>query len=71
LTQEQHLSPIVVATAITVKFWSHHGLSMLGGWIADRAGPIAAMCGGLLVSALSYMLLPMSLDLWRSWPRAR
>lgn len=57
LTQEQHLSPAVVALAITVKFWSQQGLSMLGGWIADRVGPVSAMCGGLLVRALSYMLL--------------
>jgi MFS family permease len=57
LTQEQHLSPLVVATAITVKFWSQQGLSMLGGWIADRVGAITAMCGGLLVRALSYLLL--------------
>ncbi|MFC8170750.1 MFS transporter [Streptomyces sp. NPDC057242] len=57
LTREQHLSPVVVAMAITVKFWSQQGLSMLGGWIADRVGPVPAMCGGLLVRALSYLLL--------------
>lgn len=57
LTREQHLSPVVVATAITVKFWSQQGLSMLGGWIADRIGPVRAMCTGLLVRALSYLLL--------------
>lgn len=57
LTQEQHLSPVVVAMAITAKFWSQQGLSMLGGWIADRVGPVVAMCGGLLVRALSYVLL--------------
>ncbi|WEH39574.1 MFS transporter [Streptomyces sp. AM 2-1-1] len=57
LTREQHLSPVVVAMAITVKFWSQQGLSMLGGWIADRTGPVAAMCGGLLVRAVSYLLL--------------
>ncbi|MFJ8748398.1 MFS transporter [Streptomyces sp. NPDC102441] len=57
LTREQHLSAAVVAVAITVKFWSQQGLSMLGGWIADRVGPVGAMCGGLLVRALSYLLL--------------
>ncbi|WP_371617718.1 MFS transporter [Streptomyces sp. NBC_00454] len=57
LTKEQHLSPFVVAMAITVKFWSQQGLSMLGGWIADRVGPVKAMSGGLLVRALSYLLL--------------
>ncbi|MET9697953.1 MFS transporter [Streptomyces sp. NPDC006529] len=57
LTREQHLSPFVVALAITVKFWSQQGLSMLGGWIADRVGPVGAMSGGLVVRALSYLLL--------------
>lgn len=57
LTQEQHLSPIVVAMAISVKFWSQQGLSMVGGAIADRVGPVSAMCGGLLVRAMSYLLL--------------
>ncbi|MCJ1677465.1 MFS transporter [Streptomyces sp. APSN-46.1] len=57
LTREQHLSPVVVAMAITVKFWSQQGLSMLGGWIADRVGPVRAMSGGLLVRAVSYLLL--------------
>ncbi|WP_256103229.1 MFS transporter [Streptomyces sp. ODS05-4] len=57
LTREQHLGPAVVALAITVKFWSQQGLSMLGGWIADRVGPVSAMCGGLVVRALSYLLL--------------
>ncbi|MGV9881755.1 MFS transporter [Streptomyces sp. NPDC003006] len=57
LTREEHLSPAVVAMAITVKFWSQQGLTLLGGWIADRVGAVPAMCGGLLVRALSYILL--------------
>ncbi|MEU8915999.1 MFS transporter [Streptomyces nigrescens] len=57
LTREEHLSPAVVAVAITVKFWSQQGLTLLGGWIADRLGAVGAMCGGLLVRALSYLLL--------------
>ncbi|GAA2476855.1 MFS transporter [Streptomyces gobitricini] len=57
LTREQNLSPVVVAMAITVKFWSQQGLSMLGGWIADRVGPVRAMSGGLLVRAVSYLVL--------------
>ncbi|WP_369248146.1 MFS transporter [Streptomyces sp. R41] len=57
LTREEHLSPVVVALAITVKFWSQQGLTMLGGWIADRAGAATAVCTGLLVRALSYLLL--------------
>lgn len=57
LTQEQQLSPFVVAAAISVKFWSQQGLSMVGGALADRLGPVAAMCSGLLVRAMSYLLL--------------
>jgi len=57
LTRELELSAVVVAMAITVKFWAQQGLSMVGGWIADRTGAVPAMCGGLLVRAVSYLLL--------------
>ncbi|GAA4064171.1 MFS transporter [Streptomyces shaanxiensis] len=57
LTREEGLSSAVVAVAITVKFWSQQGLTMLGGWIADRVGPVGAMCMGLLIRALSYLAI--------------
>ncbi|MFF1508323.1 MFS transporter [Streptomyces sp. NPDC058326] len=57
LTLEQGVSPWAVGAAFTAKLWAQQGLMVFGGSIADRIGTVPTMCLGLLMRALSYVLV--------------
>ncbi|MGW3183784.1 MFS transporter [Kitasatospora sp. NPDC001119] len=57
LTTEQSISPLAVGTAFTAKLWAQQGLMIFGGSVADRIGTVRTMCLGLLMRALSYVLI--------------
>jgi DHA1 family multidrug resistance protein-like MFS transporter len=57
LTMEQGVSAWAVGTAFTAKLWAQQGLMVFGGSVADRIGTVRTMCLGLLVRALSYVLI--------------
>ena len=57
LTVEQGISPWAVGAAFTAKLWAQQGLMVFGGSLADRIGTVPTMCLGLLMRALSYLLV--------------
>ncbi|MFC8224068.1 MFS transporter [Streptomyces sp. NPDC057362] len=57
LTTEQGISPWAVGVAFTAKLWAQQGLMIVGGSIADRVGIVPTICLGLLLRALSYVLI--------------
>jgi DHA1 family multidrug resistance protein-like MFS transporter len=57
LTTEQGVSPWAAGAAFTAKLWAQQGLMIFGGSVADRIGTVRTMCLGLLMRALSYLLI--------------
>ncbi|MGW7046850.1 MFS transporter [Streptomyces avermitilis] len=57
LTTEQGISAWAVGVAFTAKLWAQQGLMVFGGSIADRVGIVRTICLGLLLRALSYVLI--------------
>ncbi|MFD9050954.1 MFS transporter [Streptomyces zaomyceticus] len=57
LTVDQGISPWAVGAAFTAKLWAQQGLMVFGGSLADRIGTVPTMCLGLLMRALSYLLV--------------
>ncbi|MGW2560935.1 MFS transporter [Streptomyces sp. NPDC001514] len=57
LTTEQDISPWAVGVAFTAKLWAQQGLMVFGGSIADRLGIVRTICLGILLRALSYVLI--------------
>ncbi|BFU47370.1 MFS transporter [Krasilnikovia sp. MM14-A1004] len=57
LSAERGTSAWAIAAAFTAKLWAQQGLMALGGSIGDRIGTVRTMCLGLLLRALSYVLV--------------
>lgn len=60
LTEHEGISPWVVGVALTLRVWSQYGLMLAGGAVSDRIGPVHTMCLGVVVRALSYLILAVS-----------
>ncbi|MFD0885258.1 hypothetical protein ACFQ08_11950, partial [Streptosporangium algeriense] len=54
LSGEQRFSQVMIAIAISVRFWAQQSLMLPGGWCSDRLGPVRALRLGLAVRALAY-----------------